>query len=164
MDQSPRGSASRGAERGTRGPASDEPGMGGAHKDMDDFEVTRAVETPSAARPASARSASSTSAPATIAPGVRIGPYRIERLIAQGGNARVYRAVDETLARPVALKILDDTGGHESRERFLREVQLVAGLVHPHVVGLYAAGEQDGVTFAAMELLPGSLADELARR
>src|SRR5256886_17239581 len=118
---------------------------------MDDSEVTRAVETLPAARPASARSASATSASATIAPGVRIGPYRIERLIAQGGNARVYRAVDETLARSVALKILDDAGGHESRERFLREVQLVAGLVHPPAVGLYAYGEQDGVTIPGME-------------
>jgi serine/threonine-protein kinase len=130
---------------------------------MDDFEVTRAVETPSGARPATTPRVSGGAAALTN--GARVGPYRIERLIAQGGNARVYRAVDETLARSVALKILDaPEGGAESRERFLREVQLVAGLIHPNVVGLYAAGEQDGITFAAMELLPGSLADELARR
>jgi tetratricopeptide (TPR) repeat protein len=96
--------------------------------------------------------------------GEHVGPYVIEALIAQGGSARVYRAVDQTLARPVALKVLDDASLHEGRERFLREVQLVAGLSHPHIVSLYAAGEDQGVAFAAMELLPGSLADELKRR
>ncbi|HEY6212091.1 MAG TPA: serine/threonine-protein kinase, partial [Vicinamibacterales bacterium] len=125
---------------------------------MNDFEATRAVSTPSAAR----RAAAATAGP--LGTGARVGSYRIDGLIAQGGNARVYRAIDEALARPVALKILDDASGRESRERFLREVQLVAGLVHPHIVGLYAAGEHDGLAFAAMELLPGSLADELARR
>lgn len=99
-----------------------------------------------------------------LSAGTRVGPYVIERLIAQGGSARVYRARDETLARPVALKVLNDGALHQSRERFLREVQLVAGLAHPHVVSLYAAGEHDGVVFAAMELLPGSLADELVTR
>lgn len=96
--------------------------------------------------------------------GARVGPYVIDALIAQGGSARVYRAMDQTLARPVALKVLDDASLHEGRERFLREVQLVAGLSHPHIVSLYAAGEDQGVAFAAMELLPGSLADELKRR
>src|SRR5436190_10545053 len=129
---------------------------------MDDFDVTRAVETPSGARPATGPRVAGA---VGLANGTRVGPDRIERLLAQGGNARVYRAIDETLARSVALKILDSVGGGaESRGRFLREVQLVAGLIHPNVVGLYAAGEQDGVTFAAMELLPGSLADELGRR
>ena len=97
-------------------------------------------------------------------PGAHVGPYVIEGLIAQGGSARVYRALDETLARHVALKVLDDASLHEGRERFLREVQIVAGLSHPHIVSLYAAGEEHGVAFAAMELLPGSLADELRRR
>ena len=95
--------------------------------------------------------------------GARLGPYVVERLIAEGGSARVYRARDETLARTVALKVLD-SATTEWRARFLREVQLVAGLAHPHIVSLYAAGEQDGLAYAAMELLPGSLADELRRR
>jgi serine/threonine protein kinase len=120
---------------------------------MDDSEATRAVDTGFSRRPG-----------ATLAPGTKVGPYRIERFLAQGGNARVYRAVDDTLARPVALKILDEAAVSESRRRFLQEVQLIAGLVHPHIVGLYAAGEHDGHTFAAMELLPGSLADDVARR
>ena len=102
--------------------------------------------------------------PRMLSAGTRVGPYVVERLIAHGGSARVYCARDETLARPVALKVLDDSAIHQSRERFLREVQLVAGLAHPHVVSLYAAGEHDGVVFAAMELLPGSLADDLVGR
>ena len=126
---------------------------------MDDLwsqEITRST-------PARSDSASRAAQTHPLSAGTHLGPYMIEGLIAEGGSARVYRALDQTLARPVALKVLGSGTGGESRERFLREVQLVAGLVHPHIVSLYAAGEQDGYAFAAMELLPGSLADELAR-
>jgi hypothetical protein len=100
----------------------------------------------------------------TLAPGARLGAYLIDSRIASGGMGVVYRAKDVTLERPVALKVLAAGATAEARQRFLREVQVVAGLVHPHVVALYAAGEEQGHAYAAMELLPGSLAHELARR
>lgn len=100
----------------------------------------------------------------TLAPGARLGAYLIEARIASGGMGVVYRAKDVTLERPVALKVLTAGATADARQRFLREVQVVAGLVHPHVVALYAAGEEQGHAYAAMELLPGSLAHELARR
>lgn len=100
----------------------------------------------------------------TLPAGYRLGAYLIESRIASGGMGVVYRARDVTLDRLVALKVLAAGATTEARQRFLREVQLVAGLVHPQVVALYAAGEEQGHAFAAMELLPGSLAHELARR
>ena len=99
-----------------------------------------------------------------LSPGSQVGAYVIESLLARGGAAQVYRARDERLGRLVALKVLEDTAASSSRQRFLREVQVVAGLAHPNVVALYAAGEEQGVAFAAMELLLGSLADEVERR
>ena len=96
--------------------------------------------------------------------GYRLGSYVIEARIAAGGMGVVYRARDVRLDRLVALKVLAAGSSEQARQRFLREVQVVAGLVHPNVVALYAAGEEQGHAFAAMELLPGSLAHELARR
>ena len=96
--------------------------------------------------------------------GYRLGAYVVESRIAAGGMGVVYRAKDVTLDRPVALKVLAAGASADARHRFLREVQVVAGLVHPNVVALYAAGEEQGHAYAAMELLPGSLAHELSQR
>jgi hypothetical protein len=93
----------------------------------------------------------------------RIAGYLIERPLASGASGTVYRAVDERLGRLVALKVLKDTAFPHARERFLREVRLIAGLHHPNVVLLYGAGEDNGVAWAAMELMPGSLSQELHR-
>jgi serine/threonine protein kinase len=73
----------------------------------------------------------------------------------------VYRATDEQLGRQVALKVLRDSTFPHARERFLREVRMIAGLQHPNVVLLYGAGEDSGVAWAAMELMPHSLSQEL---
>jgi serine/threonine-protein kinase len=93
----------------------------------------------------------------------RIAGYLIERPLASGASGTVYRALDERLGRHVALKVLKDTAFPHARERFLREVRLIAGLHHPNVVLLYGAGEDTGVAWAAMELMPGSLSQELHR-
>ena len=94
---------------------------------------------------------------------MRIGGYLIERPIASGASGIVYRALDERLGRVVALKVLKDDAFTHARERFLREVRLVAGIQHPNVVLLYGAGEDNGVAWAAMELMPASLSQELQR-
>jgi DNA-binding CsgD family transcriptional regulator len=69
----------------------------------------------------------------------------------------VYRAVQLSLARPVALKLIaphlaDDEG---FKERFVRESRLAASLDHPHIVPVYAAGEADGVAYIAMRFVEG---------
>ena len=91
----------------------------------------------------------------------RIAGYVIERPIASGASGVVYRATDEQLGRQVALKVLRDSAFPHARERFLREVRMIAGLQHPNVVLLYGAGEDQGVAWAAMELMPHSLSQEL---
>jgi serine/threonine protein kinase len=98
------------------------------------------------------------------APGTVLGGYRLDSLIAVGGIGRVYRATDDRLGRTVALKVIHVAGDPHGRERFLREVRLIAGFQHPHIVLLYGAGEERGWAWAAMELLAGSLFDELRQR
>lgn len=91
---------------------------------------------------------------------IRLGPYRLTGLIERGGMGAVFRAVDESLQRPVAVKIVADAEG-EMRERFRREAELVARISHPNVVQVYGVGEHGGVPYFAMELVDG---ESLARK
>lgn len=90
--------------------------------------------------------------------GRELAGYRIEALIGRGGMSRVYRAVQHSVERPVALKLLslefaeDDT----FRRRFLHESRLAASLEHPHILPVYDAGEAEGYLFIAMRLVEGS--------
>jgi serine/threonine-protein kinase len=93
------------------------------------------------------------------------GRYRLEETIGRGGTASVWRAVDTTLDRPVAVKLLhslllDDP---ELAERFRREAQLVARLSHPHLVRLLDAGEEGDGPFLVFELVEGSDLKTLVR-
>ena len=69
----------------------------------------------------------------------------------------VYAAHDDTMDRPVAIKVLmgDLEGDPESRARFHREAQAAAGLLHPNIITIYDAGEDQGRSFIAMQLLEG---------
>ena len=69
--------------------------------------------------------------------------YRLEARIGSGGMSTVYRALDETLQRQVAVKLLNRevTGDTAQLERFHREARAVAQLSHPHIVGVIDAGE-----------------------
>ncbi|HVA37692.1 MAG TPA: protein kinase [Candidatus Dormibacteraeota bacterium] len=91
------------------------------------------------------------------------GRYRVDSLIGSGGMADVYRGVDTTLDRPVAVKVLTDRSG-DIRQRFLREAQSMARLNHPNIVSVYDAGESTGVSYIIMELAEGrtlrALSDE----
>jgi hypothetical protein len=89
--------------------------------------------------------------------------YSIEAVIGRGGFSTVFRAEDEKLGRPVALKLLSPEAGADDRlPRFWREVELSRGLVHPHTVRVYDFGvESDELPFIALELLDG---ESLQRR
>ncbi len=92
--------------------------------------------------------------------------YRIEAVIGHGGFGCVYRAHDEKLGRPVALKVLfPEVGGEDRLRRFQREAELSRGLVHPHTVRVYDFRlEAHALPFIAFELLDGeSLQRRLAR-
>jgi hypothetical protein len=91
--------------------------------------------------------------------------YRLGERIAAGGMGAVYRAVDETLGRQVAVKVLRRELAHDPTflERFRREARAAAGLSHPGVAGVYDYGELGGQPFIVMELVEGeTLAERLA--
>jgi serine/threonine protein kinase len=88
---------------------------------------------------------------------VLAGRYRLKRLIAKGGMAEVWEAVDDILGRPVAVKILHPhlAADESFRERFRREAIAAARLAHPSIVATYDTGTDDGITFIVMELVEG---------
>ncbi|MFC1601213.1 serine/threonine-protein kinase [Candidatus Sumerlaeota bacterium] len=86
-----------------------------------------------------------------------LGPYAVLRLISSGGMGEVYLGLDAGLNRKVALKVMRPhlLGDSESRERFQREARAAAALNHPGIVAIYAIGEQDDITYFAMEYVGG---------
>jgi eukaryotic-like serine/threonine-protein kinase len=92
-------------------------------------------------------------------PGERqLGRYRIVSLLGAGGMGDVYDAIDTSLGRHVALKILKaDAVADPSRvSRFVQEARSAATLNHPHLVPIYEVGEDAGVHFIAMEKVDGA--------
>jgi serine/threonine protein kinase len=83
--------------------------------------------------------------------------YVLESRIAIGGMGGVHVALDERLARRVAIKVLKDELVHDPRfvERFRREARSVAALSHPNVATVYDYGEENGRHFIVMELVEG---------
>lgn len=77
--------------------------------------------------------------------------------VGEGGMAVVYRAVDELLGRPVAVKMLRDqfTADREFVERFRREAQAAASLSHPNVVQVFDVGQDNGAHYIVMEFVDG---------
>jgi Tol biopolymer transport system component len=97
--------------------------------------------------------------------GARLGPYEIRGLIGIGGMGEVYRAVDTSLGREVALKVLPAAFAQDADRlaRFEREAKTLATLNHPNIAAIYGI-EQSGDAYAiVMELVEGSsLADRMA--
>jgi len=98
------------------------------------------------------------------------GRYRVERLLAEGGMGRVFRAVQIALDRPIALKCIHPhlVGAEEMVSRFLEEARLASRLSHPNIVQIYDFGQstadEGAELYLAMELLEGvSLDSELDR-
>jgi serine/threonine-protein kinase len=89
--------------------------------------------------------------------GKTLSHFRIVSKIGEGGMGVVYRAEDENLKRPVALKVLppDLIGNEERRMRFVREARAAAAVTHPSIATVYEVGEAGGQVFIAMELVEG---------
>jgi serine/threonine-protein kinase len=91
--------------------------------------------------------------------------YRIERELGTGGMAMVYLAADLKHHRKVAIKVLrPELAAVIGAERFLREIQTIATLQHPHILGLIDSGEVNGTAYYVMPFVEGeSLRDRLTR-
>src|SRR5689334_19554488 len=102
----------------------------------------------------------------SLLPGSAFAGYRIVELVGRGGMGEVYRAVDERLDRPVALKVLAQALAEDERfrARMLRESRLAASLDHPNVIPVYDAGDCDGRLFIAMRFVEGTDLREVLRQ
>jgi serine/threonine protein kinase len=91
--------------------------------------------------------------------------YEIQEEIGRGGMATVYKAVQKSLDRTVALKVVHQNLLHDTEfvARFHREAKLCASLNHPNIVHVYDEGEVSGVHFMAMEYLEGQDVRHLIR-
>ncbi len=94
------------------------------------------------------------------APDIQIPGYRILSLIGEGANATVYLALQESLNRHVALKILQKFDRPAQAVRFFNEGQIVASMNHPNIITIYDIGSVGSQQYIAMEYLDsGSLRD-----
>ena len=83
--------------------------------------------------------------------------YRIERPIGRGGMATVYLAHDVRHNRPVAIKVMDlEVSKDIGRDRFLREIAIVARLSHPHIVPLFDSGAAGDHLYYVMPYVEGA--------
>ncbi len=91
--------------------------------------------------------------------------YRLQRELGGGGMSRVFVALDPSLGREVVIKVLHPgLAASLSMERFKREVSVVAGLQHPNIVPVLAAGEGGGLPYFIMPFIEGeSLRERLIR-
>jgi tRNA A-37 threonylcarbamoyl transferase component Bud32/tetratricopeptide (TPR) repeat protein len=95
--------------------------------------------------------------------GKTLSHFKILAEIDEGGMGVVYRAEDEKLRRPVAVKVLrpELVDNEERRLRFLREARTAAAINHPNIATIYEVDEADGVVFIAMELVEGKTLREV---
>jgi serine/threonine protein kinase len=98
-----------------------------------------------------------------VKPGQMLSHYRLIEKIGEGGMGVVWKAVDTTLDRNVALKILPDSFATDSERlaRFEREAKLLASLSHANIATVHSVHETSGVRFIVMEFVDG---EDLAHR
>lgn len=96
----------------------------------------------------------------------KIGNFELGKRIGRGGGGEVFEAVHSLLQRRMAIKLLrtKDVGDEQVRRRFLREMESIGRLNHPHIVQALDAGEADGVLYLAMELVEGPNVEALANK
>src|SRR5437773_10816646 len=90
-----------------------------------------------------------------------IGPYRVLSVVGEGGMGVVYKAEDQRLERIVALKVIREFEGDETRRRFWQEARAAAQVDHPNACRIYDVAEEQDRLVLVMEYIEG---DSLARR
>lgn len=101
-----------------------------------------------------------------MAENVQVPGYKLVRKIGEGGMATVYLAVQESLDREVALKIMSPAlaANETFREQFMKEGRIAAKLTHPHLMTVHDIGSENGVYYLASEYLPaGTLRERMQR-
>ena len=100
-------------------------------------------------------------------PGVfgETGNFLLERELGRGGMGGVYMGRDKMLDRPVAVKVMLKEYGADAEfvEKFKREAQAAARLIHPNIAQIYSYGIADGMPYIAMELVAGGSLDQLMK-
>ncbi len=92
----------------------------------------------------------------------RLGEFRVIRELGHGGMGVVYEAVQESLGRHVALKVIHNVHLNPKRlQRFQREAQAVAQLHHTNIVPIFGVGDHEGLPYYVMQYIQGSGLDEL---
>jgi formylglycine-generating enzyme required for sulfatase activity/serine/threonine protein kinase len=96
----------------------------------------------------------------------RLGPYRVLKVLGQGGMGMVFKAEDPQLERTVALKLMLPAIAQrkEARERFLREARAAAKLEHDHIIPIFQVGEDRGVPYIAMPFLKGMSVEDWLKK
>ncbi|MEQ1903894.1 MAG: protein kinase [Pirellulaceae bacterium] len=92
-----------------------------------------------------------------------IGGYKILREVARGGMGVVYEAIQLSLGRHVALKIISShlIGNELAIERFRREARLASQLHHSNIVPVFDVGSENNICFYAMQYIPGQSLDNV---
>jgi len=101
----------------------------------------------------------------TLGAGLTISHYRILSQLGAGGMGEVYLALDTTLNRQVALKVLPArfSSDPERMRRFLKEARAASALNHPNVAHIYEIAEEKGIHFISMEYAEGkTLSSEIS--
>ena len=101
-----------------------------------------------------------------LAVGDKVGPYEIRARLGAGGMGEVYRAVDHSLGREVAIKLLPAifSSDPERLARFEREARLLASLAHPHIGAIYGLQQTGDLRAIVLELIEGETLEERLRR
>lgn len=93
------------------------------------------------------------------------GNFLLERELGKGGMGGVYMGRDKMLDRPVAVKVMLKEYGADAQfvERFKKEAQAAARLIHPNIAQIYSYGIADEMPYIAMELVAGGSLDSIMR-
>ena len=93
------------------------------------------------------------------------GNFLLERELGRGGMGGVYMGRDKMLDRPVAVKVMLREYGNDPEfvEKFKKEAQAAARLIHPNIAQVYSYGISDGMPYIAMELVAGGSLDGLMK-
>ena len=96
----------------------------------------------------------------------QLGHFRIEGTLGHGGMGTINRAYDESMKRPVALKVLQSSLeiSERAQTRFVREAWIAGQLDHPNIIKVHSRGEENNVSYLAMELAEGGSLYDLIKQ